>query len=133
MATTLATYAGKRVANYSHAPSLDVEILPDVHHCAEKDCGRVVTYVREMTKGKILNERAVKVTHEGNRVHVSWDGKVQYSAVQDGWTSEASAIREAYRMLLDTVGAIGGGCPDPYTEGVGRGLLHRAVESQADA
>jgi hypothetical protein len=56
MATTLATYAGKRVANYSHAPSLDVEILPDVHHCAEKDCGRVVTYVREGWSGGFRHE-----------------------------------------------------------------------------
>lgn len=56
------------------------------------------------TKGKIMNERAVKVTHKDNRVQVSWDGAVQYSAHQDGWTSEASAIREAYTMLIDTVG-----------------------------
>jgi hypothetical protein len=86
-----------------------------------------------MTKGKILNERAVKVTHEGNRVLVHWDGKVQYSAVQDGWTSEASAIREAYRMLLDTVGAQVEITPDPYSEGVGAGNYTVRMRVQADA
>lgn len=57
-----------------------------------------------MPKGKILAEHAVTVEHRDGRVHVSWDGKVQYSTIQDGWTSEASAIREAATILLDTVG-----------------------------
>lgn len=57
-----------------------------------------------ITKGRITHERAVQVTHKDTRVLVSWDGKVQYTTVQDGWTSEAAAIREAYRMLIDTVG-----------------------------
>lgn len=56
------------------------------------------------TKGKVLAEYAVTVTHNDRHVLVSWDGAVQYRALQDGWTSEAGAIREAARFLLDTDG-----------------------------
>jgi hypothetical protein len=57
-----------------------------------------------MDKGKILHEQVVTVEHSDDRVHVSWKGHRQYSTAQDGWTTEASAIREAYTMLLDTQG-----------------------------
>jgi hypothetical protein len=67
------------------------------------------------TKGKILNERTVTVKHEDCRVLVSWDGKVQYSTVQDGWLAENSAIREAYRMLIDTEGCWVEIWPAPFT------------------
>lgn len=56
------------------------------------------------TKGRIVREYAVTVEHKESRVLVSWDGQVQYSTVQDGWTSEAGAIREAATFLLDTLG-----------------------------
>lgn len=42
MATTFETYAGQRAANYSTLPRVDVEILPDEHHCER--CGERVAY-----------------------------------------------------------------------------------------
>lgn len=40
--TTLQTYAGQRAGNYSSLPSIDVEVLPEVHHC--ETCGEAVVY-----------------------------------------------------------------------------------------
>lgn len=42
MTTTFEKFAGATRRNYSDLPTIDVEILPDVHHC--KDCDEVVEY-----------------------------------------------------------------------------------------
>lgn len=42
MASTLETFGGTRQLNYCTLPTIDVEILPDVHHC--KTCGTAITY-----------------------------------------------------------------------------------------
>jgi len=42
VATTFETYAGQRAGNYSTLPRVDVEILPDEHHC--QTCGNRVVY-----------------------------------------------------------------------------------------
>ena len=42
MATTLETFAGARRGNYCTLPTIDVEILPDIHHC--QTCGETVIY-----------------------------------------------------------------------------------------
>lgn len=47
MATTLATFTDNRPGNYNSYPRLDVEILPDVHHCEK--CDELITYVSQKT------------------------------------------------------------------------------------
>jgi hypothetical protein len=88
------------------------------------------------TKGKIVREYAVTVEHKDARVLVSWDGKVQYSTVQDGWTSEASAIREAATFLLDTEGCWVEVQPAPlhhngtgWTKGAGHYVMRLRVKN----
>lgn len=46
--TTLEKFAGARVPNYSTAPTIDVEILPDVFHCAAD--GAEVDYSRDVNR-----------------------------------------------------------------------------------
>jgi hypothetical protein len=89
-----------------------------------------------MNKGKILHERAVEVTHDGGLVNVHWDGMLQYSTRQDGWTSEAGAIREAYTMLIDTVGTYTEVIPEPlHHNGTGwtKGAGHYTVRLRVKA
>lgn len=44
MATTFEKFSGTQAGNYCTNPRIDVEILPDVHHC--ETCGETVKYVR---------------------------------------------------------------------------------------
>jgi Zn finger protein HypA/HybF involved in hydrogenase expression len=44
MASTFEKFNGKQAGNYCTNPRLDVEILPDVHHC--ETCQEVITYVK---------------------------------------------------------------------------------------
>lgn len=44
MTTTFAKYANTRRPNYCTLPTIDVEILPEIHHCAH--CDAQVVYER---------------------------------------------------------------------------------------